>query len=125
MNKLSTIHQYINLSYLNLMADEDQQMKKLMLSMLLDEIPKEIEKMNHLYHQEEWDELRRVSHKMKTTLSFVGNELLTTTNRSIGNIVKAQENLAKLPDLFGILNELFPKVMEELKEVHDACDRES
>lgn len=93
--------------------------------MLLDEIPKEIEKMNHLYHQEEWDELRRVSHKMKTTLSFVGNELLTTTNRSIGNIVKAQENLAKLPDLFGILNELFPKVMEELKEVHDACDRES
>ncbi|MEM9888260.1 MAG: response regulator [Bacteroidota bacterium] len=121
MNKFSTVHQYINLSYLNLMADDDQHMKKLMLSMLLDEIPAEIKKMNLLYQQEEWDDLRRVSHKMKTTLSFVGNELLTITNQSIERIVKAQADLAELPDLFGILNEMFPKVIEELREVHNAC----
>ena len=59
---------------------------------------------------------------MKTTLSFVGNELLTATNRSIESIVKAQQNLTDLPDLFGILNELFPKIVEELREAHNACD---
>ena len=113
--------QHINLSYLEMMADDDLSMKRLMLEMLLDELPKEINKMNVHYQCHEWDELRRVSHKMKTTVSFVGNKFLTKTNSSIGNIVKSQQQLEKLPDLFGILNDLCPKIVEEINAIYSEC----
>ncbi|MEM8528672.1 MAG: Hpt domain-containing protein, partial [Bacteroidota bacterium] len=98
MNKLTmdgtTLnHRYINLSYLDLMADDDLKMKKLMLEMLLKEIPSELKRMSQLYRQHNWSDLRRASHKMTTTLSFVGNPTLSNANRSIENIAKREEDL--------------------------------
>ena len=126
MNKLTmdgTIlnHRFINLSYLDLMADGDLKMKKLMLEMLLKEIPSELDKMQQLYQQHNWSGLRRVSHKMKTTLSFIGNQSLSDANRSIEYIAKREDGLEQLPDFFGILKELSPKILIELRSVYEYC----
>ncbi|MEL6720240.1 MAG: Hpt domain-containing protein [Bacteroidota bacterium] len=116
-------HRFINLSYLDLMADNDLNMKKLMLEMLLKEIPSELEKMEQLYRKNDWSNLRRTSHKMKTTLSFVGNQVLSDANRSIGYISKREEGLEQLPDLFGILKERSPKILRELRNAYDFCSK--
>ncbi|MEM8528979.1 MAG: Hpt domain-containing protein [Bacteroidota bacterium] len=128
MNKLTmdgtTLnHHFINLSYLDLMADGDLQMKKLMLQMLLKEIPSELNKMQQLYQEHNWSDLRRASHKMKTTLSFVGNQALSDANHSIEYITKREEDLEQLPDFFGILRELSPKILRELRSVYEYCCR--
>ena len=44
-------YNHINLDYLELMADGDTSMKKIMLDMLLDELPAELEKMKTLLVQ--------------------------------------------------------------------------
>lgn len=120
MHELSITPQHINLSYLLLMADEDADMKKLMLAMLLDEIPTELEKMNDCYERKDWDMLRRISHKMKTTLSFVGNEKLTKTNDEIERLLKQKAIDERITTAIRELNETMPKILEELKMVYEA-----
>ena len=117
---MNTKFQFINLSYLDLMTDGDQDMKATMIEMLLDEIPVEINKMQELYQAEDWNELREVSHKMKSTLSFVGNNPMTKANKRIEEIAKSEGNSVEIPDLLMVLQELYPKALAELQLVETA-----
>ncbi len=122
MESTIIIHQFIDLNYINLMAGEDELMKKLMLEMLLEEVPREVEKMYQFYDYKEWDELRRVSHKMKMLLAFIGNDLWSSTNRELELVLKLRSNLEKLPDLFAILDNIYPKVLEELRAEYEGIE---
>ena len=62
-------YKYINLDYMDMMSDGDDSMKKIMLEMLLEELPQEVKKMAELLEQENWGTLSSVSHKMKSTLA--------------------------------------------------------
>ena len=77
----------IDLSYLELMADGDHDMKGVLLDMLIKEPGDEFEKMKDLATQENWDELKQVSHKMKTTLPYIGYQALTDKNVKIDRIL--------------------------------------
>lgn len=122
MDSTIIVHQFIDLNYINLMAGEDELMKKLMLDMLLDEVPREVDKMYQSYEYKEWDELRRVSHKMKMLLAFIGNDLWSSTNRELELVLKSRSELEKLPDLFAILDNIYPKVLEELRAEHEGIE---
>lgn len=119
-NQMSKVYQYINLDYLDMMADGDNDMKKIMLGMLFEEMPLEIEKMQQLCEAKEWDELSSVSHKMKSTLSFVGNEEMTNANQALEIMAKAADEPEALPPLVNTLAEMWPKVKPELQTVHDS-----
>ena len=106
---------YINLEYMDMMSDGDDGMKKVMLEMLLEELPLEVEKMNNLAAESNWTDLGAVSHKMKSTLSFVGNENMTNANRDIEMICKSGEGLEKIPELLRALTENTPFAVGELR----------
>ncbi len=114
-------YRFINLDYMDLMTDGDVSMKKLMLEMLFEEIPKEIQKMGPLYADENYEELRQVSHKMKSTLSFVGNKEMTVANQTIEHNAKNRTDLQSIPSLLKTLEALYPKVISELQEEHKEC----
>lgn len=111
-------YQYINLDYLNLMTDGDDDMKQVMLDMLFEELPQELEKMRQLHEEQHWDELKAVSHKMKSTLAFVGNEQMTTANSQIEAILKDGLDKEQLGDLLHTLETYHPKVISELKAAY-------
>lgn len=111
----ASIYQYINLDYLNLMTDGDNDMKQVMLDMLFEELPQELEKMNQLHTESAWEELKAVSHKMKSTMSFVGNKAMTEANREVEAILKDGGDKNKIAGLLATLNEYQPKVLTELK----------
>ncbi len=108
-------YNHINLSYLELMSDGDVEMKKVMLEMLFEEPVQEFEKMAQAVKEEDWQTLKAVSHKMKSTLAFVGNDLLTTTNKKVESIVKEMSDVAQLPDLIKLLQDNYQKALVELK----------
>lgn len=110
-------YQFLNLDYLELMADGDEEMKATMIEMLVEELPEEMEKMKQLHEASDWNELREVSHKMKSTLAFVGNDAMTEANKEVEEIGKSggTENVERLPELLGILSDIYPKALEELK----------
>lgn len=108
-------YQYINLDYLNLMTDDDNDMKKVMLDMLFEELPQELEKMNQLFATESWEELKAVSHKMKSTLSFVGNDPMTEANKNIEAVLKSGDDKNSISNSLNTLNDYQIKVITELK----------
>lgn len=124
MNESPVVTQHINLGYLMLMADGDRPMQKLMLSMLLDEIPAQLQQMNAAFEVEDWYLLRRLSHKMKTTLSFVGNDTLILANYELVEAIKAEQSVEKISQLLTQLNEAMPAVLEEVEAVYKQLEKE-
>ena len=107
--------QYINLEYLEMMTYGDKDMKKEILTMLLDEFQTEIPKMRTLHAAQEWEALRQVSHKFKSTVAYVGNELMADANKEVEQITKSGIGLEKVDDLLAIIDNLHPRVYQELK----------
>jgi len=111
-------YQFINLEYLELMSDGDDAMKKVLLDMLLEELPQEVEKMKTLVDQSAWNDVSEVSHKMKSTLAYVGNDEMTVANKSIEIITKTEQDLDQLPDLMQTLCKNLERVVPELRIEH-------
>ena len=106
----------INLDYLRLMADNDDEMIQTMLGMLLEELPEEIGLIRELCQTEDWGELTRVSHKMKSTLAFVGNDAMTNANKELERTTKYNTDLHLVPSLVATLNAHLPKVIQALEK---------
>ena len=109
-------YQHIDLAYMDMMSDGDDSMKQIMLGMLIEELPLEIQKMEQLLTTEDWDGLSAVSHKMKSTLAFVGNEEMTQADKTIEHLTKTIPSIDEVNNLISVLTRLSPSVMQELKE---------
>jgi HPt (histidine-containing phosphotransfer) domain-containing protein len=110
-------YQYIQLDYLETMTDGDSDMMQTMLDMLIIEIPEEMEKMKIALAANDLEELFQLSHKMKTTLSFIGNEDMIEANKKLEHNSRHVENVETIPTLVHILDDLAVKVVEELQQV--------
>jgi len=108
------VYNFINLDYLDMMSDGDLEMKKVMLDMLFEELPQEVSKMRQLTDASDWNELKSVAHKMKSTLSFVGCDPMTSSNSEIEAICKDGDT-AKAESLMTVLEDNLDNVMSELK----------
>lgn len=112
-----SIYSYINLEYLELMSDGDVDMKKVMLEMLLEELPLEVQKLTDFSVEKDMENLSAVSHKLKSTLAFVGNETLDQTNKAIEKIARGEEgNPSDLISLAAKMNEYCELVLTELRQ---------
>lgn len=109
----------INLDYMDMMSDGDADMKKVMLEMLFEEIPLEIQKMREVYNAADWSGLASVSHKMKSTLSFVGNDAMTNANKELETIGKTKEGTERADSLIEVLEKTSAPVLTELKKVFE------
>lgn len=109
------VYNHINLDYLDMMSDGDLEMKKVMLDMLFEELPQEITKMRELTDISDWGELKNVSHKMKSTLSFIGCEAMTTSNTEIEAICKDGGDTSQVPTLMTVIENNLEPVIAELK----------
>ena len=85
-------YKHIDLSYLELMSDGDADMKGILLDMLLTEPSSEFKKMQELAAGQDWDELKQVSHKMKSTLPYIGFGELSETNKKIDKTLWGRQN---------------------------------
>jgi PAS domain S-box-containing protein len=117
----------INLDYLEMMADNDDEMKKTMLEMLAVEPLQEVRYMKELFASADWKQLAKVAHKMKSTLAFVGNEYLSDTNKSIEAIAKkeAYAERAQLGALLAAFEKVFEKVTVEINKALDLLNRKT
>jgi PAS domain S-box-containing protein len=116
---------YIDLSYMELMSDGDVEIKKLMLELLFDEPLEEFKKMKQFFSVQDWTGLKAVSHKMKSTLAFVGNAELTDKNKEVEKIAMAESGMDKLPALIDSLEDIYKKALVELKSEHARLEAES
>ncbi len=111
-----TQHKLINLDYVELMSGGDTEMKKTLLQMVLQELPQELALQQQHAQNKDWEALGEISHKMKSTLAFVGNEQLTEWNKQVEQNAKRHQNLEQLPKLVSQIASLTPRVLEALRQ---------
>ncbi|MEM7102215.1 MAG: response regulator [Bacteroidota bacterium] len=115
--------QLINMGYLDLMADGDAEMKAILLEMLLKEPEEEFHKMERFALEKNWEDLKQVSHKMKTTLPYIGYEKLIETNIKLDRLLwEYQQNSHgenevsdKAPKLIQEVIQLYANAKKELE----------
>jgi HPt (histidine-containing phosphotransfer) domain-containing protein len=110
-------YNHINLEYLDTMTGGDDEMRNEMLSMLIIEIPDEMGKMQDATAASDWEEVFQISHKFKTTLSFIGNEEMITTNKTVEYCSRHRVDVTEIPAMVAQLAERMPLVLEELKQI--------
>ena len=108
---------YISLDYIDKMSGGDEETKKLLLDMLINELPQAVLEMKQLFAAKKWELLRNASHKMKSTLAFVGNDQMTRANRKILETLSSSGNGNSLHQEMKTLEMLGPKVLTELQSV--------
>ncbi len=116
VNTNETSYKHINLEYMEMMSEGDASMKMVMIEMLMEELPQEIDKMSALTTEGNWSELMSVSHKMKSTLAFVGNDKMTEANKQIELLSKDAKDTATIPSLMEELQADCPNVLAELQQ---------
>ena len=117
---MKSVYEYVNPEYLELMTEGDVVTKKVILEMLLKDLPAELSRMRSLYNAEDWKNLWEASHKMKSTLPFVGNEEMIATNMNLEKKAKEKIELDSIPNMLNNLEELCQKAIEELREMHES-----
>jgi HPt (histidine-containing phosphotransfer) domain-containing protein len=110
-------YKHINLDYLDTMTGGDEEMKGEMLSMLIIEIPDEMAKMEAATAAADWEEVFQISHKFKTTLSFIGNEEMITTNKTVEYCSRHRVDVAEITAMVGQLSAKMPLILDELKQI--------
>ncbi|RMD71300.1 MAG: Hpt domain-containing protein [Bacteroidetes bacterium] len=114
-----TRHTLINLDYVELMSGGDKDMQRTLLEMVLQELPQELALQQEHARTQSWEALGEISHKMKSTLAFVGNEQLTEWNKQVEQNAKRHQDLDKIPELVAQIGQLAPRVIEALKAALD------
>ena len=112
------IFQHINLEYLESMTDGDAEMMHTMLEMLIVEIPEEMDKMKQCAVAKDWNEVFQISHKMKTTLSYVGNVKMIDLNKEVEHNARHSEHLDTLLSMVEHLCAMSLPVIEELQQAN-------
>ena len=105
---------------MDLMTDGDVPVKKMMLEMLFEELPEEFQQLKRHYTSSNWPELKAITHKMKSTLTFVGNPEMISANNKIEDLVDQDFGEHEITDSITIMEGILPLAMAELRKVYEA-----
>ena len=67
----------------------------------------------------DWEEVFQVSHKFKTTLSFIGSEELIAINKTVEHCSRHRIDVEEIPPMIAQIVEKTPFIMKELATVYN------
>ena len=108
-------YKFINLAYLDKMSGGDRDTKVTLIEMLIEELSTSIPEMSMQFKHKRWKLLRETSHKMKSTLAFVGNSKMSAANHTLLIALRDGKTGDHLLELLRELKTLYPDAVRELQ----------
>jgi HPt (histidine-containing phosphotransfer) domain-containing protein len=115
VNSRIEMTKHVDLTELNNVADGDQEFMKETMSLLMQEIPENLEHINKYVAQNDMNSLKALIHKMKSSFMLIGMKEIWPV---IGLMEKAQSAdafMKQVPEFVRICNES----VEELKSMQN------
>jgi HPt (histidine-containing phosphotransfer) domain-containing protein len=106
---------HLDLTYLESLIGDDTETMAVIFSTLLEEVPEELEKMEILIANKDWHTFHEVSHKFKSTLAYVGNDIIFDSNQDMMMNARNMSNLDKIPALFEIVKRKWQEIRPEVE----------
>jgi HPt (histidine-containing phosphotransfer) domain-containing protein len=112
---VSVEFRHINLAYLEHVTEGDRVMQRDLLNLLVKELQADIPAMRAHLDGGRWQELVDVSHRLRSSLAFAGNERVTWVDAEIERLAGGGGEHARLPVLLGELEAALPNLILELQ----------
>ncbi|HXD94444.1 MAG TPA: Hpt domain-containing protein [Bacteroidia bacterium] len=106
-----------NLSYLNEISKGDANFIKEMISIFLSESPQEIQQLEKAITEVDFEKIRSTSHHMKSTIPFIGLDLLIAYELSqIEDLAIKKQNIEVISPHFIKVKAIYEQAIQELSE---------
>lgn len=112
---------YIDLQYLEEMADGDQTFIAEILSMFVQQTPQNLESLQAYSAEKNWKGVKALAHKMKSSVVMIGNPELEEIFVNLQLFAASEEQAARIPALISQATEIcegaFAAIKAELQEL--------
>lgn len=108
------IFKFINFAYLDSLIDGDVETKQVIIATLLEEVPEEIGQLKAAMASNDWNTFHEVSHKLKSTLAYIGNDAIFDANQNMMISSRSGENLEQIPAWLSEVENLWKDIQPEL-----------
>ena len=110
-----------DLKYLQQMTGNDSDMMKEMIELFLHQLAELRVDMNSLMESQDWFELSRLAHKIKSSALVMGVEQMAQVMKELELMAKEGKDTEKYPDYITRLNEMIEITETELRPFLDSC----
>ena len=107
--------QYTDLSYLDKTGDGSNVYMKEMIHAFISDTPPILENMNNALSQKKWNNLKSISHTLKSVICFMGIHSIKEVMKDVERYSEEQTHLDLLPALIVKIQDTCIKAMDELK----------
>jgi PAS domain S-box-containing protein len=117
--QIKTVDKLYDLSMVELIGKGNPGFIQKMVSLFLEQVPKDLEKMNEHAGNNEWDQVSKLAHRMKPSIEGMGINSLKEPIREIETRTRLNESLsdAEILEQVHFVNAIMEKVLAQLK--HD------
>ncbi|OWY25098.1 PAS domain-containing sensor histidine kinase [Sphingobacteriales bacterium UPWRP_1] len=116
IEKAETYEHITNLSFLEESVAGDEELKTKMLEIMINETPQEIALMEKYYHEKNWERLRAVAHKFKSSVVYMGLSGLKEVVQNIQLNAEKHENLDTTGNLIAEVKHTCLLAVQEMQE---------
>ena len=116
---LSDTVNLIDLTYLNTITQQDEILREQMIKLMLSETPDELNKMQQLFKQEDWERLAAMAHKFKSTGTYLGNKEIEQDIKLLENLLKNFHSKEEVEKLLTKIDKMCRAACNELEKVLD------
>ena len=105
-----------SLDKLNEMADGDEDFISSVISVFLEEVPQDLERLEVALENENYQQVYQLAHKIKPNVDLLGMEQTRAAALEMETLGKSEANMAEIKNTFPILKKDVDQVVAELRK---------
>jgi PAS domain S-box-containing protein len=114
--KIQVPDRLLDLSKLEKMMNNKDEMVKRMLRKFKDLTPNYIDDLDKAFINQNWDELSKIAHKIKPSINLVGIDSLNTDFQNLEAFALDEKDLRSIPEIMERINSYMPYMFLEIDE---------
>ncbi|MFT5750263.1 MAG: signal transduction histidine kinase/DNA-binding response OmpR family regulator, partial [Ancylomarina sp.] len=115
-SKIQMPERMLDLSKLEKMMNNENEMVKRMLIKFKDLIPAYLDDLNKAFNDQNWNELSKIAHKIKPSINLVGIDSLNTDFKNLEAFALDEKDLKSIPKIMDRINSYTPQMFQEIEE---------
>lgn len=108
-----------SLDKINEMADGDEDFISSVISVFLEEVPQDLEGLEHALNTSNYQQVYQLAHKIKPNVDLLGMEQTRAAALEIETLGKSEANMSEIQSIFPKLKKDIEQVVSELRKDFD------
>jgi CheY-like chemotaxis protein len=115
-NSCDIEEQLYDLSMVKSVSGGDENFIKKMVDLFIETVPQNVNELNTALKNEDWEQVSKMAHKLKSTVDSMGIKSLKTDIRTVETNAKHKESLLEIPGLAIKIESVINKCIDRLRK---------